>query len=63
MAQTSGESYFVVDGELDDEEFFNDYAIVEGADFAKRLKTNQHYTIFVDLHAYPFGKKLSRPDI
>ncbi|QIW80128.1 DUF2691 family protein [Bacillus tequilensis] len=54
--QTSGESYFVVNGELGDEELFNDYAIVEGTNLANRLKTNQYYTIFVELQAFPLGK-------
>ncbi|MGG1243126.1 DUF2691 family protein [Bacillus cabrialesii] len=58
--QTSGESYFVVDGELDDEELFHDYAIVEGTDLANRLKTNQYYTIFVELQAFPFGKTVNQ---
>ncbi|MCY8655693.1 DUF2691 family protein [Bacillus spizizenii] len=60
MWQTSGESYVVVDGELDNEELFNDYAIVEGTDFANRLKTNQYYTIFVELQAFPFGKTVNQ---
>ncbi len=55
MWLTSGESYFVIDGELDNEELFNDYAIVEGTDFANRLETNQYYTIFVELQAFPFA--------
>ncbi|MEC1444281.1 DUF2691 family protein [Bacillus subtilis] len=58
--QTSGESYFVVDGELDDEELFHDFAIVDGADFAKQLKTNQYYTIFVELKAFPYGKMVNQ---
>lgn len=56
---TSGESYFVVDGELDDE-LFHDYAIVEGTDLAIRLNTNQYYTIFVELQAFPFGKTVNQ---
>ncbi|MFV9833117.1 DUF2691 family protein [Bacillus stercoris] len=58
--QTSGESYFVVDGELDNEELFHDFAIVEGADFAQLLKTNQYYTIFVELKAFPHGKTVNQ---
>ncbi|MGQ9007691.1 DUF2691 family protein [Bacillus stercoris] len=58
--QTSGESYFVVDGVLDDEELFHDFAIVDGADFAQQLKTNQYYTIFVELQAFPYGKTVNQ---
>ncbi|AUS13963.1 hypothetical protein C0W65_19195 [Bacillus subtilis] len=58
--QTSGESYFVVDGELDNEELFHDFAIVEGADFAQLLKTNQYYTIFVELKAFPHRKTVNQ---
>lgn len=58
--QTSGESYFVVDGELDNEELFHGFAIVEGADFAQQLKTNQYYTIFVELKAFPHGKTVNQ---
>lgn len=50
------ETYFVTDGELDDQEFFKDNSVVEGAVFANHLKTNQYYTIFVELQAYPFGQ-------
>ncbi|MCO4850684.1 DUF2691 family protein [Bacillus vallismortis] len=60
MWLTSGESYFVIDGELDNEELFYDDAIVEGTDFANRLETNQHYTIFVELQAFPFGKTVDQ---
>ncbi|MCI3986008.1 DUF2691 family protein [Bacillus vallismortis] len=52
MWLTSGESYFVIDEELDNEELFNDYAIVEGTDFANRLETN--------LQAFPFGKTVDQ---
>ncbi|ASB69920.1 DUF2691 family protein [Bacillus subtilis] len=58
--QTSGESYFVVEGELDDEELFHDYEIVEGAVFEQQLKTNQYYTIFVELKAFPYGKMVNQ---
>lgn len=58
--QTSGESYFVVEGKLDDEELFHDYAIVEGAVFEQQLKTNQYYTIFVELKAFPYGKMVNQ---
>ncbi|MEI1421532.1 DUF2691 family protein [Bacillus cabrialesii] len=51
--QTSGESYFVVDGELDDEVLFK-------TDLAKRLKTNQYYTIFVEPQAFPCGKTVNQ---
>lgn len=61
--QTSGESYFVVEGELDDEELFHDYAIVEGAVFEQQLKTNQYYTIFVELKAFPYGKMVNQVNI
>ncbi|AEP90933.1 YncE [Bacillus subtilis subsp. subtilis str. RO-NN-1] len=50
----------MVDGELDDEELFHDFAIVDGADFAKQLKTNQYYTIFVELQAFPYGKTINQ---
>ncbi|CAM4481294.1 MULTISPECIES: DUF2691 family protein [Bacillus] len=58
--QTSGESYFVVEGELEDEELFHDYAIAEGAVFEQQLKTNQYYTIFVELKAFPYGKMVNQ---
>ncbi|MCY8534360.1 DUF2691 family protein [Bacillus vallismortis] len=41
-----------MDEELDNEELFNDYAIVEGTDFANRLETN--------LQAFPFGKTVDQ---
>lgn len=56
MWKMRGETYFVTGGELDDQEFFKDNSVVEGAVFANHLKTNQYYTIFVELQAYPFGQ-------
>ncbi|MCY7859479.1 DUF2691 family protein [Bacillus sonorensis] len=55
-----GESYFVIDGELDYEQFLLDNSVIEGADLASRLRNNQYYAIFVELRAYPLGKVVNQ---
>ncbi|MBT2191354.1 DUF2691 family protein [Bacillus inaquosorum] len=54
--ENEGRNLFCNRWELDDQEFFKDNSVVEGAVFANHLKTNQYYTIFVELQAYPFGQ-------
>ncbi|CAM3456324.1 putative prophage protein [Bacillus inaquosorum KCTC 13429] len=54
--ENEGRNLFCNRWELNDQEFFKDNSVVEGAVFANHLKTNQYYTIFVELQAYPFGQ-------
>ncbi|MCY7756853.1 DUF2691 family protein [Bacillus inaquosorum] len=57
--ENEGRNLFCNRWELDDQEFFKDNSVVEGAVFANHLKTNQYYTIFVELQAYPFGQAVN----
>lgn len=54
--ENEGRNLFCNRWELNDQEFFKDNSVVEEAGFANHLKTNQYYTIFVELQAYPFGQ-------
>ncbi|ARK30222.1 DUF2691 family protein [Halalkalibacter krulwichiae] len=49
----NGESYIVVDDELDEELFSEDKKAIEGAELKKLLENNKYYIIFADLQAYP----------
>ncbi|MGZ9586697.1 DUF2691 family protein [Paenibacillus marinisediminis] len=48
----SGESYMVVNDQLDKELFSEDRDIIEGAELKNLLETNKYYIIFADLQAF-----------
>ncbi|WP_223643477.1 DUF2691 family protein [Planococcus sp. 4-30] len=49
----SGESYTVIDEQLDEELFSNERNIIEGAGLKNRIEANRYYIIFTDLQAFP----------
>ncbi|MGG4266651.1 DUF2691 family protein [Peribacillus simplex] len=52
----NGESYIVVDNELDEELFSEDKKAIGGAELKNLLENNMYYIIFSDLQAYPKGE-------
>ncbi|MGE7604411.1 DUF2691 family protein [Peribacillus sp. NPDC097675] len=52
----NGESYIIVDDELDEELFTEDKKVIEGAELKTLLENNIYYIIFADLQAYPKGE-------
>lgn len=52
----NGESYIVVDGELDEALFSEDKKAIEGTELKKLLENNKYYIVFADLQAYPKGE-------
>ena len=52
-----GESYKVVNNQLDEDLFSFDKEIIEGAEVKNLLENNKYYIIFTDLKAYPKGKE------
>lgn len=53
-----GESYKVVNDQLDEDLFSFDKEIIEGSELKNLLENNKYYIIFTDLKAYPKGKEL-----
>ena len=49
----NGESYIIVNNELDKDLFPGDKKVIEGEEFRNLLENNKHYVIFADLQAYP----------
>ncbi|WP_282021158.1 DUF2691 family protein [Planomicrobium okeanokoites] len=49
----SGESYTVIDEQLDEELFSKERNVIEGAELKNRIEANQYYIISADLQAYP----------
>lgn len=52
----NGESYIVVDDELNEELFSEDKKAIEGSELKNLLENNMYYIIFADLQAYPKGE-------
>ena len=52
-----GESYKVVNNQLDEDLFSFDKEIIEGLELKNLLENNKYYIIFTDLKAYPKGKE------
>ncbi|MGG3942132.1 DUF2691 family protein [Peribacillus psychrosaccharolyticus] len=52
----NGESYIVVDDELDEALFSEDKKAIEGTELKKLLENNKYYIVFADLQAYPKGE-------
>lgn len=48
----AGESYKVVDGELDEPLFPSTYQVLDGATFKHLVETDCYYLIFIDLQAF-----------
>lgn len=49
----NGESYIIVNNELDKELFPGDKEVIEGVELRNLLEDNKYYVIFADLQAYP----------
>ena len=49
----NGESYIIVNNELDKELFSGDKEVIEGVELRSLLENNKYYVIFADLQAYP----------
>lgn len=52
----NGESYIIVNNELDKELFSGDKEVIEGVELRSLLENNKYYVIFADLQAYPKGE-------
>lgn len=52
----SGESYMVVDEQLDKELFSEDRDVIKSAELKNLLETNKYYIIPADLQAFPKGE-------
>jgi len=49
----NGESYLVVNGQLDEDFFSQDVKVMDGKLLKKNIEDNQYYVIFADLKAFP----------
>ena len=54
-----GESYLVVDGQLDEDFFSQDVKIMDGKLLKKNIEDNQYYVIFADLKAFPKSENVT----
>lgn len=52
-----GESYKVVNNQLDEDLFSFGKEVIEGSELKNLLENNKYYSIFADLKAYPKGEK------